>query len=366
MNAKKPSRLSQIGRRRSAGISINERNPPPLVLIVGLLFLALGAIFIISLALGAVPLPLGQILHLFFNKLTGVDDPSLARVEAIVWHIRLPRSVGAVIAGIALALSGAAVQGIFRNPMASPNILGISAGSSLGAVIVIVSGLQLVHSLILPVAAFAGAMLTASFVYVIGSSRGRSHLLFVILAGLGVSSFLGGLVSAFLLFSNRYEISQFLFWTMGGLDGLLSERLIWPLPFITIGLVILLRMGKALNLLALGDEQAHSLGLHVGRSKMIILALSSLLTAMAIAIAGPVSFVGLMVPHFIRLLFGADHRRLLPLSALGGGIFLLLSDIVGRRLIPPYEIKTGIITSILGAPYFIFLIIRYQRRGRLT
>ena len=339
---------------------------PPFSLIVGLLFLALGLAFLASLALGAVSLKPGEILRLFLNKFIGVEDSRLSRVEAIAWHIRLPRSMAAIIVGAALALSGAAMQGVFRNPMASPNILGISAGSSLGAIIAIVSGLQLLHPLMLPALAFCGAILAAFFVYVIGSRRGRSHLLFVILAGLGLSSLLGGLVSMFLLFSNRYEISQFLFWTMGGLDGLLPERLIWTLPFIVPGGALLLCMAKPLNLLALGDEQAHSLGLRVELSKMRILALSSLLTAMTIAIAGPVGFVGLMVPHFIRLVFGADHRRLLPLSVLGGSFFLLLSDIIGRWIIPPYEIKTGIITSILGAPYFLFLIIRYQRRGSLA
>ena len=336
-----------------------------LSILVGLLILALGAALIISLALGAVSLPFEQIIRLLFNKLIGRVDPELAKVEAIAWHIRLPRSIGAIMAGASLALSGAVVQGVFRNPMASPDILGISAGSSLGAILAITSGVHFFHPLILPLAAFTGAMLTTFFVYVIGSSRGHSHLLFVILAGLGLSSFLGGLISALLLFSNRYEINLFLFWTMGGLDGLIVEKLIWPLPFIVLGGAGLFSMAKSLNLLALGDEQAHSLGFPVEGGKMRILALSSLLTAMAIAVAGPVGFVGLLVPHFMRLVFGADHRRLLPLSALGGGLFLLLCDLIGRRLIPPHEIKAGIITSIIGAPYFIFLIIRYQKQGRL-
>lgn len=125
-------------------------------------------------------------------------------------------------------------------------------------------------------------------------------------------------------------------------------------------------MARPLNLFALGDEQAHSLGLHVRRSKLYILFLSALLTAMTIAVAGPIAFVGLLVPHFLRLIFGSDHRRLLPIAAIGGAIFLLLSDIIGRRIIPPFEIKTGIVTSIIGAPYFLFLIIRYQRRGQIV
>lgn len=337
----------------------------PFALIIASLLLVLTATFISSLALGTVSIPPGQVFRLLLSKIGGLSgDPELALADSIIWHIRLPRSIAAVFAGAALALSGTAVQGVFRNPMASPDILGISAGSSLGAVLVIVSGLQAVHPLILPLVAFGGAMLTTFVVYLIGA--GSSHLLFVILAGLGLSSFFGGLVSVFLLFANRYEVSQFLFWTLGGLDGVLPERLIWTLPGMVIGGGLLLCMARPLNLFALGDEQAHSLGLHVRRSKLYILFLSALLTAMTIAVAGPIAFVGLLVPHFLRLIFGSDHRRLLPIAAIGGAIFLLLSDIIGRRIIPPFEIKTGIVTSIIGAPYFIFLIIRYQRRGQIV
>lgn len=210
----------------------------PFALIIAPLLLVLTATFISSLALGTVSIPPGQVFRLLLSKIGGLSgglsgDPELALADSIIWHIRLPRSIAAVFAGAALALSGTAVQGVFRNPMASPDILGISAGSSLGAVLVIVTGLQAVHPLILPLVAFGGAMLTTFVVYLIGA--GSSHLLFVILAGLGLSSFFGGLVSVFLLFANRYEVSQFLFWTLGGLDGVLPERLIWTLPGMVIG-----------------------------------------------------------------------------------------------------------------------------------
>ncbi len=334
-------------------------------LIMTILFVAAGIVLLLSVALGAVSLPPGQIISVFLQKITGEADPALRRVEAIAWYIRLPRTLAAFFAGTALALSGAAVQGVFRNPMASPDILGISAGSSFGAVTAITLGVAMRNSLNLPAFAFAGALGAAAFVYLIGSDRGRSHLLFVILAGLAVSSFLNGLVSALLLFSERYEMSLFLFWTMGGVEGARFDALLVPLPVILIGSFLLLRMGRPLNLLALGDEQAHSLGLPVQRSKLAVLALASLLTAMAIALAGPVGFVGLMIPHLVRILIGSNHIRLLPASALAGGIFLTFSDIIGRIILPPYEIKTGIITALIGGPYFIFLIIRYQRKGRL-
>lgn len=320
---------------------------------------------VISIALGAVSLSPGEVLEVISGKLFMPDRELPASNLAIVWHIRLPRSLAALLAGAALAVSGAAVQGVFRNPMASPDILGISAGSSFGAVLTIALGVNMMHSSVLPAAAFTGAMLASLFVYLIGSSRGRSHLLFVILAGLAVSSFLNGMVSALLLFSDRYEMSQFLFWTMGGLEGVQFSRLIWPVPVIAAGGGVLFLLSGTLNLLALGDEQAHSLGVPVEAVKLGILSLASLLTAMAISLAGPVGFVGLMVPHLMRMIIGADNRRLLPVSAAAGAVFLLLSDTLGRILIPPYEIKTGIITSIIGGPYFIYLIIRYQRKGQI-
>jgi iron complex transport system permease protein len=343
----------------------------PLVILLGAAILLLTAL--LSLALGAVSLNPGQvavvvgrrILSLIQPSVELVPRPDLQRVEAIVLYIRLPRTAAAILAGYALALSGAAVQGLFRNPMASPDVLGISAGSSFGAVLAIATGLHLLHPLIMPAAAFAGATSAAFFVYIIGSRRGSSRMLLVILAGLAVSSLLNGMVSATLLFAEKYELNQFLFWTMGGLESVLPEHLLWPAPLIAVFSILIFFLAQPLNLLSLGDEQAHSLGIPVERVKLLVLLSSSLMTALAIAVAGPIGFVGLMVPHLMRILTGANHRYLLPLSALGGAVFLLLSDIIGRSIIPPYEIKTGIVTSLIGGPYFIFLIIRYQRKGRV-
>lgn len=322
-------------------------------------------LLVLSVSLGAVDLNPVDVFTALLQRLGGGPEDRLLRVDAIAWQIRLPRALSALFAGAALAVSGAAVQGVFRNPMASPDVLGISAGSSFGAVLAITTGLMRAGSLVLPLAAFVGALGAAAFVYLIGSNRGRSSLLFVILAGLAVSSLLNGMVSALLLFSERYEIAQFLFWTMGGLEASSFIKLALPLPIIILTVLYLSSQSRALNLLALGDEQAHSLGLRVESAKLRILGAASLLTAMAIAMAGPIGFVGLMIPHFLRLIIGSDNRRLLPLSALVGGSFLIFSDLLGRLIARPFEIKTGIITGILGGPYFIYLIIRYQRKGRI-
>lgn len=336
--------------------------------ISGLLILS-PILFLIYLSFGAISLPIGEVASVL--KLALLSDSETARelyprTSAILLHIRLPRAIAALLAGSALALAGAASQGLFRNPLASPDILGISAGSSLGAVIAITTGLAMVHPLIIPTASIIGALLTASVVYLLAMRTTLlQQLLFVILAGLALSSLLSGATSAALLMAQQYEISQFVFWTMGGLEGRLWMHVLWPAPAVLITGAFLLRQRQALNLIAFGEENAHGMGLNVVRTQRITLFASAVLTALAISIAGPVGFVGLMVPHLVRLLIGPDHRRLMPLSALVGGLFVLLADLVGRTLIAPHEIKVGILTALIGGSYFIYLIMRIQRRGQL-
>jgi iron complex transport system permease protein len=321
--------------------------------------------FFAAVVLGAVRLPVGPFLQVLIRP--GVQpaelDVELRKIYSIIWHIRVPRAAAALAAGSALALSGAVVQGLFRNPLASPDVLGISAGSSLGAVLAIVTGLAAHTTLAVPIAAFAGSTLAALFVYFIAAGPGGTHLLYLVLAGLAVSSLLNGIVSAVLVFAEEYALSQFIFWTMGGLEGASWQRVLPPLPFIIVCSIILLALSQPLNLLSLGEEQAHSLGVPVQRLKVVLLLTASALTAMAVATAGPIAFIGLMVPHLVRLLTGPNHRTLLPLSALSGAIFLLVCDIIARIIIAPYEIKTGIITALIGGPYFLFLILRHRRRG---
>ncbi|MDN3650704.1 iron ABC transporter permease [Reinekea marina] len=327
-------------------------------------------VVLLYLALGSVPLPFIETLQVI--KLTLFNQSEQAqtlypKTNAILMHIRLPRAFAAILAGSALALAGAAMQGLFRNPLASPNVLGISAGSSLGAVIAITTGLSLVHPLFLPGMSVAGAMATAALVYVISIRiASTQQLLFIILTGLAISSLLSGATSALLLIAAQYEVSQYVFWTMGGLEGRMWQHSLWPAPFIIVMSAFLFSKAQALNLLSLGEENAHGMGLNVQRSRKLILILSSVLTALAISIAGPVGFIGLMVPHLVRLIVGPNHKILLPMSAYVGAMFILLADLLGRTIMPPYEIKVGIITAVVGGAYFIYLIIRYQKYGRLA
>lgn len=330
-----------------------------------LAFMGFFTLLIVYLCIGTVNVPFQELIGLFHAYL--LHDQHYVQqhyplANAIVTHIRLPRACAAILAGCALALAGACSQGLFKNPLASPDILGISAGSSFAAVIAIVSGIHAHHLGWLPVFTTFGAVASAMLVYLLALNA-RQNGLFIILAGLAVSSLLGGLTMGVLLTAKQYEVSEFVFWTMGGLDARIWQQLLWPTPFIIITAIVLFRHGQILNLLALGEQNAHGMGVNVRRSQWLLLGSITLLTAMAIAVAGPIGFIGLIVPHLVRLIVGPDHRRLLPFSAICGALFLLLCDLLARTIIAPHELKTGIITAVLGGCYFIGLLIRSQYKG---
>jgi iron complex transport system permease protein len=329
------------------------------VLVVGLV-----AAVIAAMGAGAVRVPPVSLLRLLlraigFHAVTAPPDQD----ATILLFLRLPRIVVALLAGSSLAVCGVVMQGLFRNPMASPEILGISSGSSLGAVIAITTGLSAASLLVLPAFTMIGALLAAAVIYLISTSRGTTSLLFIVIAGMAISSLFNGLTSAFLMLSREYEVSQFVFWTMGGLDGRTWQHVALSAPVLIPGMLVLSGFSRDLNLFTLGEESASSLGMRVERSKRLLLALAAVITGVSISVCGPIGFVGLLIPHLFRFLVGADHRSLLPASALGGALFLVLCDLLGRSIVPPLEIRVGIITAILGSPYLLSLIVRIQRRG---
>jgi iron complex transport system permease protein len=331
--------------------------------VLGLLLLAA---LVLATGLGAVSVAPASVLKAIAQGM-GIERFGVPqeRESAIILYIRLPRVITALLVGSALAVSGAAMQGLFRNPMASPGILGVSAGGSLGAVLAVSTGWFALNLFMLPLFAMAGSFLAASAVYALATRRGSTSLLFIILAGLAISSFFNGLISAVLLVSKEHEVSQFIFWTMGGLDSRRWEHVRMMLPVLLPALGLLLLLARDLNLFMLGEEGAHALGMNVEVVKKTLMGLAALLTGVSVAVSGTVGFVGLLVPHLLRLLLGPDHRLLLPASALGGGLFLVICDTVGRMAFAPFEIRVGIVTALLGSPYLLYLIFRYQRRGRI-
>ncbi len=319
----------------------------------GLLFAILGGLagftLIGAVAVGPVSFPMGESLALLFHR-----DPGLHSL--IIHQIRLPRVLLGFLVGLSLALSGGAMQGLFRNPLASPYVLGVASGSSAGAAAVIALGLR--GPLALPLGAFLGGSLAVVLVYRLAQTKaGRSSGFGLILAGVALGAAFAA-VTSFLIFltAGDRRLSEILFWTMGGL-GRANWRYVWALlPVVILGIIFLQASARELNALALGEEGAQHLGIEPERLKKILLGVTTLLTSTAVAFAGTIGFVGLITPHVMRLLLGPDHRALLPATALAGGIFLVWADAAARTVMRPAELPLGIITALIGAPFFLYLL----------
>ena len=283
---------------------------------------------------------------------------------SILWRIRLPRTVLIALTGAALGGSGATYQGLFRNPLADPFLIGVASGAGLGAVIAMsihwpysVWGLMAI-----PLSAFIAALLTIFIVYSLARVGQTIPTTNLILAGVAFSSFATSLTS-FLMLRSTSEVRRALGWLLGGASQSGWTAILAIAPYLVIGLGTLVFSGHALNVLQFGDDQAQQLGLNVTRTKRILLTASSLATAAAVAFSGIIGFIGLIVPHLIRLWFGPDYKRLLPLSILGGATALLVSDVIARVILAPQEIPVGIITALAGAPFFLWVLRRSKNQG---
>lgn len=333
-------------------------------LVAGILLGTCLLLGVASLLMGAVAMSPGDLAMLLSGG--GRMDPVLsARLDDltfIILQIRLPRTLAALGAGAALGASGAAMQGLFRNPLAGPDILGVNAGASLGALLSITSGLASLSVWMLPAASLAGAAVVSVFVFAMGRGGRNGAILRVVLAGMAVSSLAGGITSLVLSLSPVQELRQFIFWTMGGLDGRTWAHVLAPAVPLGIAVAILVASAPGLDLLAMGDEHAFAAGLETGRFRPLVMGASALACAMAVVMAGPVAFIGLMVPHMVRMANGPAHRSLLALSPLAGAAFLLAADLAGRLILPGRELKAGIITALVGGPYFLFLLWKDLRR----
>jgi iron complex transport system permease protein len=313
------------------------------------LLFVLAVLALLNAACGLIPVSLS---HLVTGSLT-------AQEQAVIYFIRMPRFVFGAAAGAALSLSGAVLQGIFGNPLADPGILGVSGGACLGAVLALLSGFCLQYAFLLPMGAFLGALAAIAAVNLLGSRSAHEHGgdTVLLLGGVAIGLFCGALTSGLLSFAPPQIMQQYFFWTLGTLSGS-SWRQLPLLPVMAIFMVVLMLLGRPLNLLSLGEEQALAAGLDVFVWRRRILLLVSFLTALAVCLVGNISFVGLIVPHLTRRFTGPDHRILLPASAVMGAVVLVACDFAGRVLFPFGELRTGIVTALLGAPYFLFLLRR--------
>jgi iron complex transport system permease protein len=270
----------------------------------------------------------------------------------IVMRVRMPRIALAAVVGFALATAGVVMQGFFRNPMAEPSIIGVSSGAAVGAVAAIAAPVALPFGLEVQGAALATGLVTAFGVYLVATENGRTPVATLLLAGIAVQTFLGAVIS-FMLVHAGESLRQVVYWLMGHL-GNATWGDVWLASLSVPGFLVLLAYSRDLNVLLLGEEDAHSLGVDVERTKRVLLAVAAIVTAAAVAVSGVIGFVGLIVPHVMRLLVGPDHRILLPTSALAGASFLVVTDTIARS--GPAEIPVGIVTAALGAPFFLYLL----------
>jgi iron complex transport system permease protein len=323
-----------------------------LLALAGVLMIALAA----GVVLGAVRIPPRELLDALLHPRSG----SVA--TTLVYALRLPRVVLAALVGAALAGAGVLYQALFRNPLADPYILGVSSGAGLATVLVLaatVHATSLRYGLV-PAASFAGALLTMLLVVKLASSSGRLDTTSLLLAGVAVSYTFAALMS-FVMLSVRESLTTVVYWTMGGLTAASWGYVAMIAPMFVIGAAIPFAFSRELNLMLLGDERAGQLGVPVERFKLLALGVGSLLTAAAVAVAGLIGFVGLMVPHMVRLVLGPDHRLLLPASLLAGATVLVLADLVARTVLAPAEIPVGIVTAVLGGPFFVWLLVKGHR-----
>ena len=335
-------------------MKLTARNKLIVAITIALLLIS----FILGLAMGSVPIAFSDTLSAL------IGSASTPRIDLVIEQIRLPRALLAAMVGALLGICGAATQGLFRNPLADPSLIGVTAGAAAGAAATIffasslsvlagLSGIALVSA-----GAFIGGSVSVILVYLLATNQQGTSVATMLLAGIAITAIAGGLTNIVEFFADNEMLRRISIWRMGGLDGASTNRLVIAIAASLIVLTFLPRYSAALNALLLGESEARHLGFTVQTIKIQLIALVALGVGTSVALAGTISFVGLVIPHIMRLLIGPDHRLLLPLSALGGAILLLLSDVVARTIIAPIELPVGLVTALLGAPFFISLLRR--------
>ena len=338
----------------------------PLPLVVGGLTVLLVLTTGLALAIGSVPVPWSQTWRILAHRLAGpaLVAPDWTRAQdLIVADTRLPRVLLAALVGAALTVAGMVLQAVVRNPLAGPSVIGVSSGAATGAVLVMRFGLLGVGALTLNAAAFAGALATLAVVLTIARSGGRVTVLRLILGGVAVGSVLSALTSLLVLTAPSPTLAaQVLFWTLGGFGAARWELLVVPAVVLVAGLAVLLSRARDLDLLLAGEESAAALGLDVHRFRQAMFVLVAVLVGVTVAVSGVIGFVGLMLPHVVRFLVGAGHRRGLPVAVLVGAVFTVSADLLARTVISPEELPVGIVTALVGGPFFVWLLRRDGRR----
>lgn len=328
-----------------------------LLLVLALLLLLSCAV---SLAFGSAQMPLERVLAILGRHLFGIQPEQAISVgqDSIVWQLRAPRVLLGALVGAGLALVGTVLQAVTRNPLADPHLLGVSSGAAFGAVVVVLYLGEFAGVLSLPLAAFVGALASMLLVLLIANRGGRLHSDRLLLAGVAVSFVMMAASNLLLYLGNPHAASSVLFWMLGGL-GLARWELLWlPTLCLALALLVLLGLARALNGLMAGEQSAVSLGLEPRRVRLLVFVVASLLTGVLVSLSGAIGFVGLMLPHVARFLVGAEHRRVLPVAALLGALFLVWVDVAARTWLAPQDLPIGIVTAAIGGVFFVALLRR--------
>lgn len=331
------------------------------------LLLAMLAGLVVSVMSGMVQVPSQELLAALIAPFSGTTMQTGSEsgvAHAVLWELRLPRALMALLIGASLAMAGAAMQGLFGNPLADPGIVGVSSGASLGAVMIIVLRIDVLGAWTLPVGAFCSGFVTTWLIYLLARpSQFEGDNARLLLIGIAINAVAGAMTGYLTYLASVEQLESLMFWSMGSLASVGWTPVLTVAPLALVGLVLLRRQAIPLDLLALGERQARHAGVDVTRLRRRLIALTALLTAAAVAFTGTIGFIGLVVPHLVRTLIGPGHRHLLPLSAMGGGLLLMLADLGARSLDPPNEIPIGILTASLGGPFFLWLVARRQAGG---
>ncbi|MEV0220537.1 iron ABC transporter permease [Streptomyces sp. NPDC050704] len=337
------------------------RRGVPWLLTVGLTVF-LGLLTLVSAGLGAYDISPGDVLGSVAHR-AGLGGTELARVpESVLWNVRFPRIVLALLVGASLGCAGALMQGVFGNPLAEPGVIGVSSGSAVGAVAAISLGLNFLGTWTIPAFAFVTGLGTVLIVYGMSRAGGRTEVVTLILTGISLNAFTGALIGLFIFFADTAAVNQITFWQLGSLSQATWPKVLAVLPCAAVGLLVAPLYARKLDLLALGERPARHLGVDVERLRIVLVLVISLLTAAAVSVSGIIGFVGLVVPHLLRMAAGPGHRFLIPASALGGAVVLLAGDLAARTVAEPAELPLGVLTALFGSPFFFWLLRRTRRR----
>lgn len=339
------------------------KGKPIYVCTILLLLLALVLSILIAVTIGSVDLSIGEVYRVISYHLLRIGDGSLygsGVVSDIVWYIRLPRIILAMAVGMGLAVSGVVMQAIVKNPLADPYVLGISSGASLGATFAIMIGFgSFLGGNAVGVGAFIGAFAVSLLVQIVANIGGRANSIRLLLAGTALSSVCSALTNFIVYIAgDKAGIETVTFWLMGSLAGAKWVNIVVILPCMIAATLFFMTQARTLNMLLLGDEVSITLGTDLHHYRHLYLIISSLMVGLAVYCAGMIGFIGLLIPHMVRMLFGTDHKKIIPLSALSGAIFLIWADVACRVIIPKSELPIGILVSVIGAPCFLYLLIR--------